>query len=102
MYLWAASRAVTRLEDQVAREVKQIQRGLRRDEKRLAIQEERLQQALGQAELAQVKFQHGLANNFDLVQAEVEVRGAQGALVSLALRYLRETYRLRAALGTLL
>ena len=88
--------------DQVARQAKRELRSLRRSEKRISNQQDQIRQAEGKLKLAQVKFQHGLANNFDLVEAETELRRARINLVSAVLGYIVGTYRLRAAMGTLL
>ena len=88
--------------DNVARQVKRDLRNLRRSEKSIAIKEEQIGQVKGQLELAQVKFRWGLANNFDLIQAETELRLAETNLLSAVLDYILGSHRLRAALGTLL
>jgi len=88
--------------DNVARQVKRDLRNLRRSEKTIEIKEEQIGQVKGQLELAQVKFRWGLANNFDLIQAETELRLAETSLLSAVLDYIVGSHRLRAALGTLL
>jgi outer membrane protein len=88
--------------DEVEREAKRDLRNLRLSEKGIRIQEEQIQQAKGQLELARVKFRWGLANNFDLVEAEIQLRRAQTNLLSAVLNYIVGNYRLRAAMGTLL
>ena len=88
--------------DNVARQVKRDLRNLRRSEKTIEIKEEQIGQVKGQLELAQVKFRWGLANNFDLIQAETELRLAETNLLSAVLEYIVGSHRLRAALGTLL
>jgi outer membrane protein len=90
------------LRDEVIREVKRDFRNLRGSEKSISIQEEQIKQAKGQLELSQVKFKWGLANNFDLVDAETKLRSAQTNLLSAVLEYIVGTNRLRAAMGTLL
>jgi outer membrane protein TolC len=51
--------------------------------------------------LAEVKFNHGLADNFDLIEAETELQQAQVSLVANRIDYIVGRYRLRDALGTL-
>ena len=89
------------LRDEVVREVKRNFRNLRASENSVAIQEEQIRQAKGQLALAQVKFRFGLANNFDLIDAETKLRIAQTNLLSAVLDYIVGTNRLRAAMGTL-
>ncbi len=88
--------------DQVVRQVKRELRNLQRSEQRIAIQEEQREQAEKQLALARVKFQHGLATNFDLIDAETTLRRGQVTLVSTRIDYILGTYRLRGAMGTLL
>jgi outer membrane protein TolC len=88
--------------DEVVREVKRDIRNLRRSEKAIAIQEEQIRQSKGQLELARVKFRWGLADNFDLIDAETQLRTAQTNLLSAVLDYIVGSSRLRATLGTLI
>ncbi len=97
-----AQRNYNLLRDEVAREVKRNFRNLRGSENSIAIQEEQIRQSKGQLALAQVKFRFGLANNFDLIDAETKLRIAQTNLLSAVLNYIVGTNRLRAAMGTLL
>ena len=97
-----AQRNYNLLRDEVVREVKRDFRNLRGSENSIAIQEEQIRQSKGQLELAQVKFRWGLANNFDLIDAETKLRIAQTNLLSAVLQYIVGTNRLRAAMGTLL
>jgi outer membrane protein TolC len=97
-----AQRNYNLLRDEVVREVKRDFRNLRASENSVVIQEEQIRQAKGQLALAQVKFRFGLANNFDLIDAETKLRIAQTNLLSAVLSYIVGTNRLRAAMGTLL
>lgn len=87
--------------DEVVRQVRRELRSLRRGQERIANQQEQIRQAQGQLELAQVKFQHGMTDNFTLLEAENRLRQAQTTLLSLVVDYIVGAYRLRAALGTL-
>lgn len=94
-------RALHLRRDQVAQEVRQELRGLERAGHRIDIQREQIRQAEGQLALARVKFDRGLASNFDVIDAESELRRAQLSLISVVVDYIIGTYRLRGALGTL-
>jgi outer membrane protein TolC len=98
----SARRSDSLQRDEVAREVKRDLRNLRRSEKTITIQEAQIKQAKGQLELARVKFRWGLANNFDMIEAETQLRSAQTSLLTAVLEYIVGCHRLRAALGTLL
>ncbi|HRU06089.1 MAG TPA: TolC family protein [Candidatus Brocadiia bacterium] len=100
--LQAAYRSQELRRDEVALQVKRELGALRRSEQRIAIQQEQIRQAEGQMELARVKFQRGLANNFDVIEAETELRRAQTSLVSAVVDYIAGSFRFRAALGTLI
>lgn len=88
--------------DQIVRQVKRELRKLDRSEQRILIQRDKREQAKRQLALARLKFRHGLSTNFDLIDAETELRRAQVSLVSTRIDYILGTYRLRGAMGTLL
>ena len=89
------------LKDEITRQTRRELRNLMRLEKRIGIQQEQIEQATGKLELAKVKFQRGLANNFDMIEAEGQVRNAQINLLSVVVDYIGGTYRLRSVMGTL-
>lgn len=87
--------------DDVTRQVKSAIRLLRRSERRIAILEEEIHHGRGQLKLAEVQFRWGLADNFDVVEAEASIRRAQTDLLTAAIDYIVGTYLFRAAVGTL-
>jgi outer membrane protein TolC len=87
--------------DDVIRQVRRELRSLRRGQERISNQQEQIKQSEGQLELAQVKFQHGMTDNFTLLEAENRLRQSQTTLLSLVVDYIVGAYRVRAALGTL-
>ncbi|GAB4338183.1 MAG: TolC family protein [Candidatus Abyssubacteria bacterium] len=97
-----AYRNLTLRRDEVARDVKSALRNLIKAEQRIEIQREQIRQSEGKLKLAQVKFKHGLANNFDLIEAEEQLRSAQTNLVSVVIDYIVGTYAFRSSIGTLL
>lgn len=88
--------------DEIVRQVKRELRSLERSEKRIDNQLEQIRQAEGQLSVSRVKFERGLADNFDVIEAEISLRSAQTELLSAVLDYIVGGYRLRATLGTLL
>lgn len=88
--------------DEVAREAKSALRALSEAEQRIEIQKEQIEKAENKLRLAQVKFKHGMANNFDLIEAEEQLRRAQTTMITVVIDYIVGGYSLRAALGTLL
>jgi len=97
-----AQRNYSLLRDEVVNEVMRNLRNLRAYKNSITIQQEQIQQAKGQLELAQVKFKWGLANNFDLIDAETKLLSAQTNLLSAVINYILGTDQLRASMGTLL
>ena len=95
-------RRMVNLRDEIQSEVKQELRTLMKSAKSIEIQKDQIHQAEGKLELARIKFSHGLANNFDLIEAERELLQAQSRLLGAVTNYIVSSYRLKAALGTLL
>ena len=96
-----AARRQKILKDDISAQVKGQIRNLDRLDKAIINQEEQIHQARGQLELARVKFDHGMADNFDLIEAEISLRRSQTQLVSAVIEYIVGQYRLRAVIGTL-
>lgn len=98
----AAVRRQQTVRDDIVSQVKREVRSLLRLEQAIDNQERQIHQARGQMELANIKFQHGLASNFDLIEAETALRRAQTQLISAVIDYILGQYRLRAVVGTLM
>lgn len=87
--------------DQVIRDVRRALRDLERDTERIALQETQVDQATGKLRAARIKFERGVATNFDLIEAEEELRSAEVSLITAVAATMVDGYALRAALGTL-
>jgi outer membrane protein TolC len=98
----ASERAEDVQRDEIIRQVRRELRSLERGLKRIDNQTERIQQSRGQLAVARLKFERGLASNFDVIDAETTLRQSQTELLSAVLDYIVGTYRLRVAVGTLL
>ena len=98
----AARRSLDFLRDGIVRDVRRELRNLNRAEQRIDLQQDQIQRSEGKLALARAKFNRGLSSNFDVIEAEDELRTAETTLVSAVIDYVVGTYRLRAALGTLL
>lgn len=87
-------------------EIKKAVRGqldaLKESEDRIRLKKKQIHQAQGKQALAEIKFRHGLADNSDFIEAETELQQARANLLAAEFDYIVGTYRLRAALGTLL
>jgi outer membrane protein len=91
-----------RRHDEITREVRRQLEALRRAEERIRIRKEQITQAEGKLALARIKFNYGMANNFDVIEAETELQQARVDLLSMDTEYIVGTYNLRAVLGTLI
>lgn len=88
--------------DGIKREVRQVFDSLLKAEERMQIRNEQIDQARGKLALAKTKFRHGMANNFDVIEAETELQEARTNLLAAKIEYIVGTYRLRAGMGTLI
>jgi len=95
-------RARTTLEDEIFRQVKSAALNLRRSEKAIDLQRAQIEEAKAGLALARAKFKWGRGSNFDLIQAESDLRRAELSLVSAVIDYIVGGYSLRAAMGTLI
>lgn len=86
----------------IKREVHQVYRALLNAHEQIRIREEQIDQAEGKLALANIKFSHGMADNFDIIESETELQRANLDLLSAKINYLVDLYRLRAAIGTLI
>ena len=89
-------------EDEIKREVRQQLEALKKAEERISIRNDQIHQAEGKRALSKVKFRYNMANNFDIIEAETELQQARVNLLSVKTDYIVGTYRMRAALGTLI
>jgi len=100
--LAAAGRNYELQEDTVVREVKDALRKLEMNRKRIAIQKADVEQARQKLKLAKMKFDRGLADNFDLIDAEEEVIRAETNQVSAVTDYIVSQVEVKKAIGTLI
>jgi len=88
--------------DEIMREVRRESESLNKSQERILIRKEQIRQAEGKLALSKIKFNHGMADNFDIIEAETELQQARVNLLSSQTDYIVGIYRLRAALGTLI
>lgn len=96
-----AERNLDQVHDNIILEVKRTLRTLNRASEKIETQEEQIHNAQKEYHFARVKFEHGRANNFDLIQAEKNLRAAQTALIGAIIEHKINEFRLLASLGTL-
>lgn len=87
---------------EIQREVRRQLEAMIKAEERLRIRKEQIKQARGKLALAKIKFNHAMADNSDIIEAETEIRNAKVSLLSVNIEYIVGTYQLRAVLGTLI
>lgn len=83
-------------------EVKRAIRLLERTRERIELQEKQIHSAQGELRLAQIKFDRGMGNNFDLIQAEKSLRNAQLAFWHALIDHMIGEYQLQGVTGMLL
>jgi outer membrane protein TolC len=88
--------------DTIRREVRQRFDALLKSEERMRIRKEQMQQAKGKLALAQVKFNHDMADNFDVIEAQTELQSARTNMLAAEIEHIVGRYHLRAVMGTLL
>jgi outer membrane protein len=89
-------------EERIIQDVRYQLNTLEKQEERIRIRREQSRQAMGKLRLAESKFRHSMANNFDLLEAQTELQQAGIDQMFETIDYIIGTYRLRASLGTLL
>jgi outer membrane protein TolC len=97
----ARQRNVDQLEQEVEREVHQAVRELDRIRQSVVVQKQAVDVAVQQRRLAVLRYQRGLASNFDVVDAESNLVVARSALVSLLTSFAVARLELRRVTGTL-
>ena len=88
--------------DGIKRDVRQYFDAVLKAEERMQIRNEQIDQAKGKLALAKTKFSHGMANNFDVIEAETELQEARANFLVAKIEYIVGMYRLRAGMGTLI
>lgn len=98
----AAGRGWDQAISNVTFEVKRSVRHLMRAFEKIELQKEQIHLATGGLRLAQVKFDRGLANNFDLIQAEKALRTAELSYWNALIDHIVGEYQLKGILGILM
>jgi outer membrane protein TolC len=88
--------------EEIDKQVRKQWNAFKEDEKRIRIRKEQMQQAREKLALAEVKYAHGMADNFDVIEAETELQRAKEMLLTAEMDYAVGTYNMKAILGTLI
>jgi outer membrane protein TolC len=97
-----AGRNVEQVRDNVILEVKRAIRDIKRAHEKINLSEEQIENSKKGYYLARLKFEYGMANNFDLLQAEKSLRQSQIALVNAIVDHRIGEFRLLGSLGMLI
>lgn len=98
----AALRGIDQTRALIVLEVKKMMRQLNRDSERIHLQEDQIKTAEGELHLAKVKFDRGMADNFNVIQAEKSLKGAQQVYWSALIDHIVGEFQLLAAVGLLI
>jgi|GEM_PF-412840 len=99
--LAGAERNYRLFKDTVVREVKDALRSMEKNRKRITIQKADMDHAMQKLKLARMKFDRGLADNFDLIDAEEEIIRAETNYISSVTDYIVSQVVVKRAIGTL-
>ncbi len=97
-----AQRGIDQTRATIILEVKKGARHLDKTRQRMFLQEEQIKIAQGELQLAKLKFDRSLADNFYVIQAEKALRTAQQAYWGALIDHLVGEFQLLAALGLLI
>lgn len=96
-----AQRTIDQVQYNIALEVKRTLRQIDRAYKRIQLQEQQIKTALCELKLAQLKFNRGFADNFNVIQAERNLITARTTLLGAVVDHILGQYQLLAVLGLL-
>ena len=87
---------------EIRRQARQQVLALAEAKQRIDLRQEQIKQAEGKLALAEVKFAHDMADNFDVIEAEAELQRARTNLLATEADYAVGIYNLKAMTGHLL
>lgn len=102
MSVQAAERNMDQVKANLILDVKRALRNLQRADKKIALQEKQIHTAEGQMYLSKLKFDRGMANNFDVIQAEKNLRNAQVTYWNAIIEHIVGEYQFLLATGMLI
>jgi outer membrane protein len=98
----SAKREIEQTQTVITLEVRKVLRQLERICQRIQLQKEQIHTAQGELHLAQIKFDRGLADNFNVIQAEKALCSAQQAYWSALVEHIVSEFQLLASMGLLI
>ena len=98
----SAIRNVDQVKANTIFEVKRVMRHLERAIEKIALQEKQIHTAKGELRLAQIKFDRGMANNFDMIQAEKALRSSELTYWNAIIEHIVAEYQILNVIGLLM
>lgn len=98
----AALRGIDQVKAVIVLEVRKTMRQLERAHERIHLQEGQIKTSEGELALAKVKFDRGMADNFNVIQAEKSLRSAQQAYWTALIDHIVGEFQLLASVGLLI
>lgn len=96
-----AERVIDQTQANIIMEVKRTLRQIDRIDKRIDVQQLQIKTAEGELKLAQLKFDRGYADNFNVIQAERNLISAKTTLINAVIDHVLGRYQLLTVLGIL-
>lgn len=90
-----------KMED-IRRQVRKQWLALKEALKRIQIRKSQIKQGEEKLALAEVKFAHRMADNFDIIESEKELQNARANLLAAEIEYSIGMYNMKAVMGTLI
>ena len=87
--------------ENISREVRKQWLALKAAMNRMRIRKSQIKQGEEKLALAEVKFAHRMADNFDVIEAEKELQNARGNLLAAGIEYAIGIYNMKAIMGVL-
>lgn len=97
----AAARETENVQENIILEVKRVGRALEKSYKQILLLREQIHTSQGGLKIAQVKFDHGLANNFEVIQAEKSLTQSEIGLFSSIIDHIVNQYKMLGTIGML-
>jgi len=94
-----AQRGIDQVRDDVINEVKRQAIAMDKARQSIELRREQIAKAQEKLELSQVKFNHGMINNFDVINPEKTIRNAEKEMLAALVDHILAEYRMQAAMG---
>jgi outer membrane protein len=87
--------------EEISKQVRRQWLSLKEAVKRMEIRKSQIKQGDEKMALAEVKYAHGMADNFDVIEAEKELQNSRGNLLAAEIEYAIGIYNMKAIMGEL-